>query len=309
MEYPEQQSRTRISLGQSNNALVTLVAICLVTFVGLAFMKAVWYFRYPKELALGFYYRDILSWFVMPADGHAFLSRPWTIITHFFVHDNFWQVLSNMLWLWCFGYILQDMTGNRKLAPVFIYGALAGALAFMLALHTIPHLRAALPVAVVSGASAGVMALAIVTTLISPNYKLFPLIGGGLPLWALTLLYVVSDLLTVSISDTAILIHHLAGAAAGFLFVFLLRRGYDTSDWMSRFFDWVNNLFHPGKPSGNKPVKEQLFYKSANPPYTRTPNVTQERVDAILDKINQQGYHFLTDEEKEILKRAAEEEE
>ena len=34
----------------------------------------------------------------------------------------------------------------------------------------------------------------------------------------------------------------------------------------------------------------------------------EKRIDEILDKINQQGYRFLTDEEKEILKRAADEE-
>ena len=38
------------------------------------------------------------------------------------------------------------------------------------------------------------------------------------------------------------------------------------------------------------------------------PNVSQKRIDEILDKINQQGYRFLTDEEKEILKRASEDE-
>jgi hypothetical protein len=43
-------------------------------------------------------------------------------------------------------------------------------------------------------------------------------------------------------------------------------------------------------------------------PYKKIPNITQKRIDEILDKINQQGYRFLTSEEKEILKRAAEEE-
>jgi uncharacterized protein YcgL (UPF0745 family) len=37
------------------------------------------------------------------------------------------------------------------------------------------------------------------------------------------------------------------------------------------------------------------------------PNITSKRIDEILDKINQQGYHLLTDEEKDILRRAAEE--
>ena len=36
--------------------------------------------------------------------------------------------------------------------------------------------------------------------------------------------------------------------------------------------------------------------------------VTQNRLDEILDKINQKGYHFLTDEEKSFLKKASEDE-
>ena len=54
-------------------------------------------------------------------------------------------------------------------------------------------------------------------------------------------------------------------------------------------------------------LPETLFYKADGEPFKRTPNVTQRRVDAILDKINQEGYHSLSDEEKELLKRASEE--
>ena len=309
MDLQQQRIRTKITLGQGGNALLYLVAVCLVLFVGLAFLMAVWYFRFPKETAVAYFRQDVLSWFVMPAGGKALLARPWTLLTHMFVHDGFWQLFSNMLWLWAFGYILQDMTGNRKLVPVFIYGALTGAVAFYLALHLVPSLRPLLPVAFLAGASAGVMAVAVATTLVAPGYRIFPLIGGGLPLWVLTLVYVMSDLLTTSVSDTAGLIHHLGGALAGFGFVFFLRRGFDASEWMANFFDWVNNLFNPDKPARNRNIRDELFYESDKAPFQRTPHVTQDRIDAILDKINQQGYHFLTEEENDLLKRAGEEQE
>jgi hypothetical protein len=51
-----------------------------------------------------------------------------------------------------------------------------------------------------------------------------------------------------------------------------------------------------------------LFYKSNTRPFTKTPNLTQQRIDEILDKIGQKGYHALSEEEKELLKRAGEEE-
>jgi len=284
-----------------------LIAICLIMFVGLAFMKAVWFFRFPKEIAPALFTKNVLGWFTMPADTESLLRKPWTVLTYMFVHDNVWKVFSNMLWLWCFGYIMQDLTGNKKIIPIFIYGGLAGALAFSLAYNFVPSLQSQLPYATAVGASAGVMALAIATTMVSPKYKIFPMIAGGIPLWALTALYVISDLATISVSDTGNLIAHLAGAFTGFLFIVFLRMGYDGSEWMSNFFDWVNNLFNPDKPKKGKNIKEELFYKSVADPYKKTPNVTQQRVDEILDKINQKGYNFLTAEEKELLKRAGEE--
>ncbi len=304
---PTGSGRPKISLGQPGNTLMMLIAICLIMYVGLAFMKAIWYFTYTKEEALGYFNKDVLGLFILPADPDRLLSRPWTIITHMFVHDNFWKILSNMLWLWCFGYIMQDSTGSKRIIPVFVYGALGGAIAFILAYNLLPTLHAQMPFANATGASAGVMAIAIATTILSPGYRIFPMISGGIPLWVLTAFYIVSDLATIPFSDTGNLIAHIAGAATGFLFIFFLRMGFDWSKWMNNFFDWVNDLFNPDKPKKGKNTKEELFYRSSGAPYTKTPNLTQQRVDEILDKINQHGYDFLTEEEKELLKRASEE--
>jgi membrane associated rhomboid family serine protease len=303
----EKQYKQKITLGQRNNSLMLLIAICLIVFVGLAFMRGVWFFRFPKELAPALFEKNVLGWFAFPAEGNALLNKPWTILSYMFTHDNIWRVFANMLWLWCFGYIMQDLTGNRKIIPVFIYGGLAGAIAFMLSYNFIPSLQGQLPYATAIGASSGVMAVAVATTLVSPSYKIFPAIAGGIPLWALTALYIISDLATISISDTGNLIAHLAGALMGFLFIFFLRMGYDGSEWMSNFFDWFNDLFNPDKPKKGKKIKEELFYRSSSAPYTKTMNVTPQRIDDILDKINQQGYSSLSDEEKELLKRAGEE--
>ena len=53
-------------------------------------------------------------------------------------------------------------------------------------------------------------------------------------------------------------------------------------------------------------VKQQHFYRASRKPYEKKPHFTQQHLDEILDKINQKGYHFLTDEEKEFLKKASE---
>jgi hypothetical protein len=156
------------------------------------------------------------------------------------------------------------------------------------------------------GASAGVMAVAIATTVMAPGYRIFPLLNGGIPLWVLTTIFVIIDLATIPVSNPGGHIAHLAGAGMGFLFISQMQRGREWSTWINNFFDWVNNLFNPDKPKKGKVIKSQLFYKSKVTPYKKTStNFSQQRVDEILDKINQKGYNTLTQEEKDILKRAS----
>ena len=42
-------------------------------------------------------------------------------------------------------------------------------------------------------------------------------------------------------------------------------------------------------------------------PYKKANTLTQQRVDEILDKISQRGYGSLTDDEKDMLRRASQE--
>lgn len=306
MTYYERGYRSKISLGQSGNTLISLIAINLVIFIILQFIKVVYRFQFSTgEAAVATYTTDILEWFTLPADTDKMLGRPWTILTHMFVHDGIWHIFGNMLWLWVFGYIMQDLTGNRKIIPVYIYGGLFGALAYVLAFNFLPGFRPLLPGATALGASAGVMAIAVATTVVAPGYRIFPMLNGGIPLWIITGIYLIIDLATIPYSNPGGHIAHLAGAFMGFLFIFFLRRGYDWSDWMNNLFDWFSNVFNPNRPKKGKNIKKELFYKTATKPFHKTPNITQQRIDDILDKINQKGYEYLTEEEKELLKRAS----
>jgi membrane associated rhomboid family serine protease len=306
MSYYQQENRSKLGIGQDGNGLTMLIAVQLVAFVILAFIKVVYYFTYGKE-GLGVYHEQILNWVALPAHLPTLLTRPWTIITHFFVHDSVWHILANMLWLWAFGYILQDLTGNRKVIPIFLYGAFAGAVAYLLAFNLIPTLGEHIEKSRAVGASAGVMAIAIAATALAPRYKIFPFIMGGIPLWVLTAIFVIIDLATIPYNNAGGHIAHLGGAAMGLVFTSMLRRGIDWSDWMNNFFDWMTNLFNPDRPKKGKSIKSQLFYKTKVPPYKKSTNVTQQRIDEILDKINQKGYQSLTPDEKEILRRASKE--
>jgi membrane associated rhomboid family serine protease len=309
MAYYEKEYKRRLLVGQGNNALITLIAISLVIFVIFFFIETIIHLRYEnKQEAIAAFNDNVLSWFVLPANVNKIGSRPWTILTHMFIETRTWNLIANMLWLWGFGRILQDLTGNRKIFPVFLYGALAGAFAFILTYNLLPSLKDQLPVATTFGASAGIMAIAIATTMVASGYRIFPMLNGGIPLWVLTAIYFMIDLATIPGRNPALYAAHLTGAFTGFLFMYFFRMGYDWGEWINNFFDWFTNLFNPDKPKKGKNIKHELFYKSSSQPYKKTPNVTTQRIDEILDKISQKGYHSLSEEEKDLLKRASQDE-
>jgi membrane associated rhomboid family serine protease len=306
MRVLEDNERKRMVLGQDGNALVQLVVVNAVLFV---ILKFIWLIYLLNSLNPAAYDTNVLNWFALPASMDKLSSRPWTVLTYMFSDSHIPRFIGNMFWLWCFGYILQDLTGNRKLIPIYLYGGLAGAVFFVLSYAVFPQLQTTLPVARLIGCNAAIVALAVATTAVAPDYRIFPMINGGIPLWILTLLFLLIDFSSISRGDSGAYIANLAGGAAGFFFIYQLRRGHDGSVWINQVFDWSNDLFNPNKKRKVRSPKDEFYYKvSGTQPFKKIPNVTQQRIDEILDKINQQGYRFLTDEEKEILKRAADEE-
>jgi membrane associated rhomboid family serine protease len=299
-------------LGAKSNTLVFLIALlvivfCIFTFIHLAYRMT----DANRDAANARYINGILNWFRLPSNLNSLLERPWTVLTYMFLHGDVFHLIGNMIWLWVFGYILQDLTGGKTIIPLFIYGGLCGAAIFLLALNTVPGLNYGAQGIPLVGASAGIMAIAIATTVLAPGYRFFPMINGGIPLWVITVIYVVIDLAKIAADDNAGgHVSHLGGAIFGFIFMKQYQRGRDWSAGMSKFFDWVNDLANPAakvKPSSRP--KEELYYNtSGTQPYRKVPNLTQKRIDAILDKIGEKGYQQLTEEEKQILKRAAEDE-
>jgi membrane associated rhomboid family serine protease len=296
----------KITLGEDNNALIALISINAVGLILLGLIRLIYILVDSSSTVFTI---QILPWFVLPAKLSALAKAPWTLLSYMFVHTRIISAFTNMLWLWAFGSILQDMAGNKKLIPIYLYGGVAGAIVFIVANYAIPQLRPLIDSSTISGANASIMAVAIATTALAPDYRFFRMLNGGIPIWILTLLYIVIDFAGVGTGGTAFHLAHFAGGLAGFLFIVSLRKGYDGSTWMIRVYDWFMNLFNPDKKilTPQQKTKEKIFYKTGGrKPFEKRSIITQQRIDDILDKINQKGYNLLSEEEKNILKKAAE---
>ncbi|MBU6159295.1 MAG: rhomboid family intramembrane serine protease [Bacteroidetes bacterium] len=286
------------------NPLVLLIALNLILFVVLQFIQIVYVL--DNHLDSNFD-TEVRRYFVWPADFKALLQRPWVLLTGLFTHTGVWQLIGNMLFLWGFGFILQDLSGQRHTTPLYLYGGWIGGILYLFSVSLIPAFAGQLNQVIFSGAGASIMAIAAAATRLSPQYRIFPLVGGGIPLWVITLIYLLIDFAGLAGAGFPHHLAHLAGATVGLLYISLLQKGYQPGQWMHTLSHRVMHWFGPGGKT-NKGSRQQLFYQTnGRPPFEKKNRITQQKIDALLDKINLHGISSLTEEEKKFLKKAGEE--
>ncbi|MFM7838966.1 MAG: rhomboid family intramembrane serine protease, partial [Chitinophagaceae bacterium] len=102
----------RSLFGASGNTLVMLIAVLAVIFSIFKFIQLAFMLTHADTaLASQSFEKNIHQWFVFPATFDVLFSRPWTLLTYLFYHDGVFHLIGNLIWLWVFGFILQDLTG------------------------------------------------------------------------------------------------------------------------------------------------------------------------------------------------------
>jgi len=304
IEYKNlKNKRKSFSLGQANNAVMGVVALNVIFFLLLLMLQVVYYFYQQSTES---YNQSVVQWFELPANFSRFIERPWTLLTFMFsdTSSGLMRLISNMIWFWVFASILQRASGNDKIIPIYIYGGLFGGLFFILGGYFFSVLSINNATFSLIGANASVLAVATATTFLVPDHRFFTHIRNGIPVWVLLVLYFIIDSFSITNSNTIMAVVHLGGIVAGLLFVLLLKKGVDGSVWMNRFYFWITQIFTP-KQNIQSSVKQKYFYNTENRnPYNKL--VNQQMIDTILDKINANGYDSLSEDEKECLKKVAE---
>ena len=104
-------------LGADGNALMALFAVNVVFFLILMMIQVG---MYVGEQTPDDFYVQVVKWVELPAGLRSFSERPWTLITYMFSEtgNNIIRLVSNMIWLWAFGSVLQEMAGNLSLIHI-----------------------------------------------------------------------------------------------------------------------------------------------------------------------------------------------
>jgi membrane associated rhomboid family serine protease len=141
-------------------------------------------------------------------------QRPWTLITHMFVHQNFDHLFWNMFFLFFFALPLEQRVGEKRFLEIYIFSGLVGAIAQMLISS---------PYAIMMGASGALYGAMGCLAMIAPEIRV--LLFFVIPLriqWAVVL-YVLIDFSMLGAADNIAHMAHITGLLVGVAFGYMMR--------------------------------------------------------------------------------------
>ncbi|MDO7846779.1 rhomboid family intramembrane serine protease [Hymenobacter sp. M29] len=294
----------RTAFSRRDNALIQLIWLNVLVFASLILLKFILKF----SSAIG-YYPMVVSQFQISSAFPILIRHPWTILSYAFTHEEFFHILFNMLNLYWFGQLVREYLGDRRLVSIYILGALAGAVVFLLTYNFVPAFQEGLGTPMV-GASAAVTAIIVAGATLLPDYTFMLILIGPVKIKWIAAVVVLISLAGVNGGNPGGEIAHLGGALLGFVFIKQLQAGRDLGrpvQAVGNFFSNLTSSRPAMRVSSPSRRPETVTANAASGP--RKPAAPgqplQDEIDTILDKISRSGYESLSKEEKQKLFRAS----
>jgi membrane associated rhomboid family serine protease len=213
------------------------------------------------------------------------MQHIWVLFIHFFVEQDIKDVISNILWLYFFGFILEDIRGANSVFTLFI---IAGFFSGIVVLICVGINANFLPFQYYLGMKAPLMAIAAATIAINPHRKVFVSFNGGIPIYIVGVLFALLTMFTTLRAGVAPIMAEISGIMIGLLFYF----GLDIQIY--KLQELIKGVVSGDKKPSPKPKQNNNGYKIVS--------VSPAKIDELLDKINSQGINSLTAQEREWLK-------
>lgn len=263
-DYSQEPSRPAFNFGGLQNLFpsVTPVVRWLLILNILIFLPSL--IDSVKEWIEKYFAVIPVSWYMI---------QLWRPITYQFLHDGFFHIFFNMLVLFFFGPMLEQIWGSRRFAIFYLACGAAGGI-----LYTLLVIFHVLEGRVMVGASGAIYGLLAAGAILFPNLRVYVMGIFPMPLSVLAILLVVFSVLNfLGGQNAGGEAAHLAGMAVGALLVV-------GRPWMDRI--------RVRKSTGN--WQKRLDEESR----------IRKEVDRILDKVHASGIGSLTWREKRTLKKA-----
>ncbi len=145
-------------------------------------------------------------------------SRPWTLVTHMFLHADPLHLLLNMLFLFFVGPELERRIGGKRFLAVFFLSGITAAIGY--SLWSVFVIKSIAPAVGASGAIMGIFAC---LAILAPDIQLYIYFIPMKITYAL-IFFTLLDLLLIGSGDTIARSAHLTGVVAGLVMGWHIKR-------------------------------------------------------------------------------------
>lgn len=238
----------------------------------------------------------IMNQLELPGNVMQLFFKPWTLITHLFVHSGLMHILFNMMTLFFTYQLFNQRFDDKRFLNVYFVSGFAGALMFLLSVNLFPLFSENAHSYSAVGASAAVMGVLIAICTYRPQDEVMLFGVFKLKLQWMALIFVMLDLISIRSGNEGGHLAHLGGALFGFFWAVNMKKGID----IASFFNKAQAIFS-WKPKRKSSIKVVHKRAKTDEVYNLDKRQKQKRIDDILDKISRSGYDSLSKEEKALL--------
>lgn len=238
--------------------------------------------------------RAVTQWGIFSIRSALMEGRVWEFITFQFLHASVGHILFNSMGLYFFGPWMEKHWGSRRFLAFYLLCGFGGA-----AFYTLLSAVNILPFGMSSyllGASAGIYGILVGIAITAPQMKVAFMLIIEMTMRQMALVMIAIGVLAIVFKwdNAGGEAGHLGGALVGYL---LMR--------YPRLLSWAlprerSNIIRP------KAFSRRHRSEAKIRPRTSVNLKSSTEVDAILDKMLEEGRESLTDEERETLQRASE---
>lgn len=274
----------------SKSDIIKIITITSLFFVILQFTRVTFLINNESDTPFYTFFYNKLA---LPATFRELLYQPWSVITYMFSELNFMRLLGNMIWLWVFGTVIEDLRGSNRILPIYILGGVAGAL-LMITFNTFkPNIN----MGYYAGSLASLSAVAIATLMFRPKYKFSMFFGLEIPIWIFVAIFFALNIATIQSYTLSLLFMAAGGVLAGLGYTNVLSSFYEKcTELLSRSGNYISNndnfIIQKENKNRDKAMQHMTYKKIQKKAAT---------IDDILDKINEKGIDSLSREEKKLL--------
>lgn len=226
------------------------------------------------------------------------IRRPWTLLSYSLVEEGILSMLTNLIWMYLFGSVVQTLIGYKEIIPLFFFsqigiGILLIIMSFALPLPTGAYLK---------GSDLGILSFASAAFFIAPKYRYYISQHFSFPLWVAIVVFL---LLRLGLSNPPLVYYILYAMAIGMAWIYInmVKKGIRIGQYIYKKIEIFNANFDGDSKNPQPKNRLKVLKQHASSNYENK----EETLNALLEKIHQKGIESLSKKEKETLEQISKE--